>query len=92
MEMIGDEPFSSAGEVRLYLNLRVEFEMISAALAIACFYGGMSSLATYSQKRIYKEFPQFSSPLALLWFQSLINLVSATLLLTIKARNPKLLA
>jgi len=65
---------------------------MSAALAIACVYGGMSSLATFSQKRIYKEYPQFSSPLALLWFQSLINLASATLLMTMKARNSKLLA
>jgi len=66
--------------------------MMPAALATACFYGGVSSLATYSQKRIYKDFTKFSSPLAMLWFQCVINLALGSVLLTMKARKSKLLA
>ncbi len=63
-----------------------------AALTIACLFGTMSSLATYSQKRIYKDFTKFSSPLAMLWFQCVINLALGSVLLTMKARKSKLLA
>jgi len=63
-----------------------------AALSIACLFGMMSSLATYSQKRIYRDFTKFNSPLAMLWCQCVINLALGSVLLTMKAIKLKPLA